>query len=407
MDALIRDIELYLADRPIVARPISPIEHVLRWTRRNPVAFGSLAAVACVVVAALFIVTTLLVRTKQQNVELENQRSRLIATVDNLFTESAKWLQTHPSTQDLRQQLLASAKIQYEQIVDTSENDKASRIALAEATFRLADLLRRLREMDAAEEVGREALSQFELLQADYPDSHRFTFDIFHCQQLLYQHELAYETISKLCKTHPIRDYLDAWASASRARATLHERAGETKKALRFVEIGLAPAKKVKDDNPGDPFYRRHYDGLSFMQCRYGSNDEALLECASESLLAIELAIKEDPTELAYLSDLRFASTAAIEATVAFQQLDAASSFADRYFEATQSYIEWDFQRAQAWTVYFDAAALKLKFNLFPSSAARKEFSEVVLRKLAFANQFWPGDSQIAKYTAMINGLCE
>ena len=50
-DELAEDLERWLEGRPIVARPVSPLTRVWRWSRRNPVLAGSLCA--CILLGGL------------------------------------------------------------------------------------------------------------------------------------------------------------------------------------------------------------------------------------------------------------------------------------------------------------------------------------------------------------------
>ncbi len=407
VDELVADIELNLSDLPISARPISRVERAFRWSRRNPLLAASLVSVFVVTTIGLVAVSSLLIQTRRQNAELQLQRNRLIETVDDLFTENSKWLKTHPSTQDLRQQLLEQAQRHHSEITRPKAVDKESRIRFAEATFRLGNLLRQLRDRDASLGLGRDALEQFESLRSDYPKMHRFSFDVFHCKRLLGHSDQALDEISTLCEAHPLPDYLDAWAAAARERAVQLHQQGDIEQAREMIAIGLVQAGKIKTEFPGDPFYRRHFDGLSLMRYRLENNHEALLESSLDALQAIEKAIADDPTEIGYVIDSQFASGAAVHAAVKLDRTELAQTMADRYVETAEQYLNWDPQLVQAWSVFFDASFLKLRHDLFPSEQAREEFVERLQEKLKFANQFWPGESQFLEYTESINAFVE
>ena len=56
-EALAADLENFLADKPILARRVSPAERAWRWCRRNPAAAGFLAASLVAVPALVFVAT--------------------------------------------------------------------------------------------------------------------------------------------------------------------------------------------------------------------------------------------------------------------------------------------------------------------------------------------------------------
>src|SRR5262249_45140260 len=52
---LAADLQRFIDDEPIRARPLSPVERLGRWCRRNPVVAGLTAAVACAVLVGTMV----------------------------------------------------------------------------------------------------------------------------------------------------------------------------------------------------------------------------------------------------------------------------------------------------------------------------------------------------------------
>jgi eukaryotic-like serine/threonine-protein kinase len=83
------DLRRYLRDEPISARPISRMERLARWCRRNPIAVGLLLAVSLGSAAGLWHLTTLseyLVRSAA--LESAAQQSEMLDEVNNLYSSA-------------------------------------------------------------------------------------------------------------------------------------------------------------------------------------------------------------------------------------------------------------------------------------------------------------------------------
>jgi serine/threonine-protein kinase len=143
--ALAEELGRFVAGMPIHARPVSRVERLGRWCRRNPlVAASTAAAIACLLfglaAATIGYVRTSLaledVRRSQAHAEESLQQAR--QAVDDLFTRvSEDTLLNQPGMQPLRRDLLRRARGYYEKFLAQSGGDASLRDELGMAHFRV------------------------------------------------------------------------------------------------------------------------------------------------------------------------------------------------------------------------------------------------------------------------------
>lgn len=68
------DLKRYVDDRPIQARRASEMERLWRWCRRNPALSGTLAALQCVILAAIVLVTWKMIEAREHEKEANSAR---------------------------------------------------------------------------------------------------------------------------------------------------------------------------------------------------------------------------------------------------------------------------------------------------------------------------------------------
>ena len=157
---LAADLSLYLSGTPITARPVSRLEHVYRWCRRNPLdaAFAG-AAVTGVVVA---LVSLLIGYQTAVDALEESNASHLLAreTVHDLFTEvSETVLLEMPGMQPLRQRLLERALSYYRKFVQTGRDSPELREEMGDVWFRIGRIEKELGRPDDAALAYHQALT--------------------------------------------------------------------------------------------------------------------------------------------------------------------------------------------------------------------------------------------------------
>jgi tetratricopeptide (TPR) repeat protein len=96
-DALAADLERFAAGEPILARPVGPVERILKWTRRKPALAGMAAALAVAVVAgAIGVAWNWREAVRQRNIaraeaiERQKQRDAAIAAERTARAEAEK-----------------------------------------------------------------------------------------------------------------------------------------------------------------------------------------------------------------------------------------------------------------------------------------------------------------------------
>ncbi|MCP4176044.1 MAG: serine/threonine protein kinase, partial [Fuerstiella sp.] len=149
---LAQDLSLYLSGTPITARPVSRIEHVYRWCRRNP---GDALFAGTALTGVVVAIVSLWVGYQAAADALEeSDGSHLLArqTVHDMFTEvSETVLLEMPGMQPLRQRLHERALSYYRRFVKTGRNSPELQEEMGDVWFRIGRIEKELgRPEDAA-----------------------------------------------------------------------------------------------------------------------------------------------------------------------------------------------------------------------------------------------------------------
>lgn len=175
------EIERWLNDEPVQAHRGTTWERVERWSRRHRgLVQGAMLASILVSLAAL---TTVWLTSKAQ-AETERQREiahknlRLaMSAVDKLLTQvGQERLDNIPQFEDVRASLLSDALEYYEQFRRNAPADPESRLDVARAHHRVADIERIRHQTDRAEKEYEKAIREFSQLAIEFPDQpvHRY-----------------------------------------------------------------------------------------------------------------------------------------------------------------------------------------------------------------------------------------
>jgi serine/threonine-protein kinase len=155
---LAAELRRYLDGRPILARPVGPIERFWRWCRRNPVV-ASLAALT--IAAVLFGLTALgigyastsraLIRVTRAQAESEASLQQAKQAVDDLFTRvSEDVLLNQPGMQPVRKDLLLRARDYYARFLARQGNSQVPEREVAMTHFRVGLICEEIETPDAA-----------------------------------------------------------------------------------------------------------------------------------------------------------------------------------------------------------------------------------------------------------------
>jgi hypothetical protein len=152
--ALADDLERFLENRPIVARPPSWLERSRKWTRRHPGVVGTVGLLLAAGVAGLVVNHAMLsreqaetrralAREEQRAEEAERRLHQTRQMIDLLLEVAEQELDDTPSLQGLRKRLLETVLLHYRQLEDDVQDDAvAADLAGAQERVRqiLADL---------------------------------------------------------------------------------------------------------------------------------------------------------------------------------------------------------------------------------------------------------------------------
>ncbi|MFV2065538.1 MAG: protein kinase [Pirellulales bacterium] len=168
--ALADDIERFLEDRPITARPVASLEKAWRWSRRN-------RWVACLLVALLVSLTggllgiTVQWRRASLNLEVAQNRLRIGRDVirELLVQVGKEELRDVPEMEPVREALLKKALGYYELLLEEAAEDPQLMRDLAVAQIQVGNIYAWLGRYDEAEATLNEAKSHVKLLLARNP----------------------------------------------------------------------------------------------------------------------------------------------------------------------------------------------------------------------------------------------
>ncbi len=176
VNGLAHDIQRYLADEPVEARPPSAGYRLRKFLRRHKGQVIAASLVLVALVAGMAGTTWGLIREAKANVELSAANTKIEARY-NLAVDAIKTFHTGVSEdfllkeekfKELRDRLLKSAGDFYGKLgaLLGKETDLASRRALAQANFELADLIDKVGTPEDALAAHRQVLAAREALAA-------------------------------------------------------------------------------------------------------------------------------------------------------------------------------------------------------------------------------------------------
>jgi serine/threonine protein kinase len=183
------DIERYLRDDAIVARPPSPAYKLKKFVRRNRVAVLTIASAAAALLIGSALATWQAVRAtvaqreaRAATAQAEENFRQARAAVDEYFTMvSENKLLDVPGLQPLRKELLESARKYYESFLKQRGEDPAIRAEAAATYYRLAMLTQLIGSKDDAVAHFNKAIDLYGELAHAHSDQPRFQSDLAIC----------------------------------------------------------------------------------------------------------------------------------------------------------------------------------------------------------------------------------
>ena len=182
-ESLREDLQRYVEDRPITARPISTTARCVRWCKRNPVialtscaavvGFISVAVVGWIGYASTDAALTQSRLNEQQarmNLDLAEARFRdALGAVNNFYTRVAEeTLLNQPGARPLKRKLLRQALAYYEEFLRDRRGDLALRDELVRAEFRIGIIIEEIESPEKSlPHLVRARINLTELVETD------------------------------------------------------------------------------------------------------------------------------------------------------------------------------------------------------------------------------------------------
>jgi tetratricopeptide (TPR) repeat protein len=188
--ALAADLRRFTHDEPIQARPVSPVERLMRWCRRNPLAAGLAAGLMLAIVVGVGGVVSQWLRAedkaeRERNEHRLAERSRLAALAERdhanasrdraraavvRMTQAGIDLYKQPGQQSAGRKIIEEAVTFHESFVADKSDDPSVIRDAARAWRSVAYYRDELGQHKAAIEAERRSIALFEMLLATAPD---------------------------------------------------------------------------------------------------------------------------------------------------------------------------------------------------------------------------------------------
>src|SRR5207249_4814673 len=135
------ELQRFLDDRPILARPTTRAEKFARWCRRNPFIAGSIAAVFMALVVALAGVSIGYVRATAARDEADSTATDAMSMVDQLLVRiSEVRLLNQPGMQEVRADLMVEAESSYQKLLGKLEKNQRLPEQIAVVQFKMGKI---------------------------------------------------------------------------------------------------------------------------------------------------------------------------------------------------------------------------------------------------------------------------
>lgn len=343
------ELNRFLMNKPILARPASRLSLVRRWCKRNPLGTTIIAMVSLITIispivaynqkrlaeegrqANVSLTASLLAETEAKNLATENAAratrnlGRADEAVNDFLLEIGKdkgVLSLYPSTQLLRKKLLLKGKDYYEHLIDENPNAELTP-RLANANYQLAQILLELTgEVEGAISANQRALELYNQLELEDANEIQYSETIANIHKQLgflftrtgetdqarTALETALRSFERLAASHPeTRGYQRNLGATLDGLGRLRAHSGDTEQALKLFERYRQICNKLILDAP-DEVVNRMYLANCLNQIAISLDADGQLE---ESLKTYQRALevseqlcREYPEEIEYQDDL-------------------------------------------------------------------------------------------------------
>jgi serine/threonine-protein kinase len=280
---LAADLEHWLADEPVSARPESPGLKLARWRRRHRTVVTAVAAAAGVALVGLAVATGLLLAANQRESQAKNLAQRreeearanlelARQAVDEYLTRVSDDARLRESFRPLRKQLLQTAIPFFEKFVAQGGDDPAAEVDLGKAYFRLGWITNEIDDPKIAINRYEQARALFSRLAEENPDNALYLVNLADSQNAvggLYEktgrptdaekaflEELALR--QRLASKDPDSQTFQstlAWSHDTLGR--FYNRIGKQDQAERALEEALRICRPLATAHPQEVLYRQ------------------------------------------------------------------------------------------------------------------------------------------------------
>lgn len=264
---LAHDLQCFIENRPISARPVSQVEMFQRWCGRNKALAGSLFFGAALALTLLVGSVIAAITFRDQNERLASTLQSSIDAADQLLvsvTEDTELLPKTPGSQEVSKKLLQRAREYYESFLSDNEGNTQLAFQLARTRAGLAAIAYRL---DDLETVRVETTAGLALLES-LPRSRQRDIDLVLLRSRLHHNlgstlhgrreteeaipilERARDTCAPAIKANPEHTaLLTRHARILSDLANCHQSLGDPEKSKALLlEAGAAFSKLLRDD---------------------------------------------------------------------------------------------------------------------------------------------------------------
>lgn len=184
--ALADDLQRWLRDEPIQARPITKFAYVRRWCRRNPTIAGLSGALILLTIGTLIGLSALVVKLRRTNADLQSAvyreeiahgetqhaRNRARQVIEDLpIAQMAQVLAQQKKYSEDQERFLNEVISYYRELCAEAPATLEERRRQCKVYARLADFLWQLNRLPEALTAARAALEFARQLAADHPDT--------------------------------------------------------------------------------------------------------------------------------------------------------------------------------------------------------------------------------------------
>jgi serine/threonine protein kinase len=329
--ALAEDLERFLDGRPVVARPVSTWERVIKWARRRPgvaaLSFGLAASVLALVVGGWITSASLkraLDHAESERVRADENEKKAIEIVERYLRRVGdREIVRTPESEALQEKLLLDAQEFFEGLLSGKDDpDPVVRRKAAEAYLQVGVIQQYLGRAARAEEYMQEARRLLIQLVQEAPDETIYESELAAVESALglMFHDLARYTEAEelqsgsvarwrgLKRKHPEESGFDSeLANSLGLQANLFETVGRYPEAerARLEALGLENARLAREpsDHGVQHSLARAEHNLAELLIQMNRSVEAIGH-AERARELMEALVAADPVELSYRGDL-------------------------------------------------------------------------------------------------------